>query len=171
MARRAPSPLTGGVQLRDVTEDDLAIFFHHQLDPDANNMAAFTPRDRAAFAAHWTRILGDESITKKTILLDGHVAGNILSYERSGEREVGCWMGKQYWGRGVATEALSQFLDHVVVHPLYARVAKRNIASIRVLEKCGFTISGEDKGFSTAPGGEVEEFILKLEADERDRAP
>ena len=65
MARRTPSPLTGGVQLRDVTEDDLAIFFHHQLDPDANNMAAFTPRDRAAFAAHWTRILGDESITKR----------------------------------------------------------------------------------------------------------
>jgi hypothetical protein len=41
------------------------------------------------------------------------------------------------------------------------------IASIRVLEKCGFTISGEDKGFSNASGEEVEEFVLKLEANER----
>lgn len=171
MARRAPGPLTGDVQLRDVAHGDLPIFFEHQLDPDANHMAAFTARDRDAFTAHWTRILGDETIIKKTILFDGHVAGNVVSFEQSGEREVGYWIGREYWGKGIATRALSEFLGHVKVRPLYAHVAKHNIASIRVLEKCGFTISGEVKRFSNARGEEVEEFVLKLRANEGDEAP
>ena len=154
--------MTSDVLLRDVTESDLPIFFVQQLDPDATQMAAFPARDRAAFTAHWTKILGDETITIKTILFDGHVAGNIVSFEQSGEPQVGYWIGKQYWGKGIATKALSEFLGHVKARPLYAHVAKDNVASIRVLEKCGFTIYGEDKGFSNAGGEEVEEFILKL---------
>jgi RimJ/RimL family protein N-acetyltransferase len=75
--------------LRDVIEEDLAIFFEHQRDPVANRMADFPPRDRNAFRAHWTEILADESVTKKTILFDGQVAGNIESFEQDGEREVG----------------------------------------------------------------------------------
>src|SRR5712691_5417534 len=84
MARRAPGPLTSDILLRDVTENDLPIFFDQQLDSDANHMAAFTaknPADRDAFTAHWTRILGDETITIKTILFNGYVAGYVLSHE------------------------------------------------------------------------------------------
>jgi RimJ/RimL family protein N-acetyltransferase len=155
--------------LRDVTEADLAIFFDHQLDPDANRMAAFTaenPSDREAFTAHWTKILGNETIVIKTILFDGRVAGNILSFEQFGEREVSYWIGKEYWGKGIATEALRRFLAHIQDRPLYARAAKDNVASLRVLKKCGFEISGEEKGFSNARGEEVEEFILTLREDE-----
>jgi RimJ/RimL family protein N-acetyltransferase len=173
VARRAPSPLTSDVLLRDVTEDDLPIFFDQQLDLDANHMAAFTakdPADRDAFTAHWTKILGDETITKKTILFDGHVVGHVLSFEQFGKPEVSYWLGKKYWGKGLATRALSKFLGHIKARPLYARTAKDNIASLRVLEKCGFMISGEDKGFSNARGEEVEEFILELRANERDEA-
>ncbi len=43
--------------------------------------------------AHWAKILADESVTKKTVLFDGRVAGNVVSFENSGEREVGYWMG------------------------------------------------------------------------------
>lgn len=167
MASDAPGHSTGDVSLRDTTEDDLPTFFEHQLNPDANRMAAFTaenPADRDAFTAHWARILGDESIIKKTVLLDGRVAGNVLSFEQFGEREVSYWIGKEYWGRGVATRALAVFLDHVPERPLYARAAKDNAGSLRVLEKCGFEISGEDRGFSNARGEEVEEFVLRLEA-------
>jgi RimJ/RimL family protein N-acetyltransferase len=165
MATDASSPQTPNVLLRDVTESDLPIFFEQQLDPEANQMAAFTvkdPADREAFTARWTRILGDETITIKTILFGGQVAGRILSFEQFGKPAVAYWIGKQYWGKGVATKALSAFLGHVKVRPLYARAAKDNIASLRVLEKCGFTICGEDKGFSNARGQEVEEFILRL---------
>lgn len=170
--RPASNSLTGDVLLRDVIESDLPIFFEQQLDPDANYMAAFTskdPADRDAFMAHWTRILGDETTINKTILFNGQVAGSVASYkdEEFGEREVTYWIGKNYWGKGIATRALSALLDHVKERPLYARAVKDNIGSLRVLEKCGFSICGEGKGFANARGGEVEEFILKLDANEQ----
>ncbi len=157
--------MTSGVLLREVREADLPAFFEQQLDPAANHMAAFTakdPADRDAFMAHWTKILSDDSITIKTILFEGHVAGHIAKFERFGKPEVTYWIGKEYWGKGLATQALSEFLDGLKTRPLYARAAKDNIASLRVLEKCGFAISGYDKAFANARGEEVAEAICKL---------
>jgi RimJ/RimL family protein N-acetyltransferase len=151
-----------GVHLRDVSEDDLPIFFEHQLDPEANEMAALTPRDEEEFILHWAKILRDETVVKRTILFDGSVAGSVVSFERGGKREVGYWIGREYWGRGIATRALSQFLDHVPARPLFAHVAKHNVASIRVLEKCGFRVSGHATAPASERGEEVEELILKL---------
>jgi hypothetical protein len=85
----APSTRTGEVVLRDVTESDLALFFEQQRDPVANRMANFPPRDRDAFRAHWTKILGNKSVIKKTILFDGRVAGNIVSFEQDGNEKSG----------------------------------------------------------------------------------
>lgn len=160
------SSMTSDVVLRDVTESDLPIFFEQQLDQTANYMAAFTvkdPADRAAFTAHWTRILGDPAIRAKTVVVNGRVAGHVGSFEQFGEREVTYWIGKEYWGKGVATRALSQFLGDIEARPLYARAAKDNFASIRVLEKCGFAVSGYDKGFANARSEEIEEVILRLD--------
>src|SRR5688572_25506604 len=144
--------MTDSVQLRDVIERDLPIFFEQQLDPEANQMAAFPARNRDAFMAHWTKIMADDSVTIKTILFNGEVAGNIVCFTQLGEREVGYWLGKEYWGKGIATQALREFLKLIETRPLYAHVAKHNIGSQRVLEKCGFTISGEDKFFSQVLG-------------------
>ncbi len=151
------------VQLRDVIETDLPIFFEQQLDPEATQMAALPSRGRQAFMAHWTRILGSRSILVKTILFDGAVAGSIVCFDQLGERDVGYWLGKEYWGKGIATQALTEFLRYEATRPLYARVAKHNIASRRVLEKCGFTVSGEDSFYSEALGKNIEEYILMLD--------
>ena len=152
--------------LRNVLNDDLPIFFEHQLDPEANYMAAFTAKDptnQAAFIAHWHRNLADETTINLTILVNGHVAGSVSSYLDEGKPEVTYWLGKEYWGKGIATSALKEFLAHYnQVRPIYARVAKDNVGSRRVLEKCGFTIIGESKGFANARGHEVEEFLLEL---------
>ena len=153
---------TGDVRLRSVREDDLPIFFEHQADPAANHMAAFPARDRDAFMAHWTKIAGDATVITRTVVFDGHVAGNVVSWDHSGERAVGYWIGREYWGQGVATRALSRFLRLVRTRPLYAHVAKHNLASLRVLQKCGFAIACEAKVASGAHGEEVEEFVLKL---------
>ncbi|HKH48011.1 MAG TPA: GNAT family protein [Thermoanaerobaculia bacterium] len=161
---RTPDPKSSDVRLRDVTESDLPILFEQQLDPEANQMAAFAAREWDAFMAHWTRLLSDTATVKKTILFEGQVAGNIGKFEQSGQPLVGYWIGKQYWGKGIATKALAALLDHVKERPLYAHVAKHNVASIRVLEKCGFTICGEDKGDSSSGGDEVEEVVLVLAA-------
>lgn len=154
--------MSNNVLLRDVNESDLPIFFKQQLDPEANRMAAFPARDLETFMTHWTGVLADETLVKKTILFAGQVAGNIVSFEQAGQRLVGYWIGKEYWGKGIATRALSELLDQIETRPLYARVAKHNIASIRVLEKCGFTISAEYNEVSEAGGEVIKELLLKL---------
>ena len=147
MSIAAPTPPpTGEVRLRGVTEDDLPVFFEHQRDPEANRMAAFPPRDRDAFMAHWTTILRDASVVLRTVLLDGEVAGNVVVFDYEGRREVGYWIGRAFWGKGVATSALRAFLAEVTERPIFAGVAEANVASIRVLEKCGFTISEAKAG-------------------------
>lgn len=165
MERGIPEHAGIDIRLRDVEAADLPAFFEQQLDPEANRMAAFTtkdPADEDAFRAHWDRLLGSETVVRRTVLLDGQVAGHVLSFEQEGKREVTYWLGKEYWGRGVATGALQEFLGHETTRPLYARAAKDNAGSIRVLQKCGFEITGEDRGFSNARGEETEEFILML---------
>jgi RimJ/RimL family protein N-acetyltransferase len=140
----AISRMDGGVQLRDVEPDDLPLFFEHQRDPEAVAMVAFHSRDRPAFDAHWAKILADETGLTKTIVVDGHTAGHIVSFMRDGEREVGYWLDRAFWGRGIATQALSAFVRFEQRRPLYAGVAKHNAASIRVLEKCGFRFASDE---------------------------
>jgi len=149
------------ITLRDVTESDLPILFEQQLDPEATAMAAFPSRDHDAFMAHWKKIMAYEKNLIKTILHTDEVAGYILSWEMEGEREVGYWLGKAYWGKGIATRALAEYVNIVKLRPLFAHVARHNVGSRRVLEKCGFTVIGEDK-YTNPAGVEVEEFVLKL---------
>jgi len=160
--------MSDDLYLREVVEDDLPWFFDFQLDRDANYMAAFIARDptnREAFTAHWKKILADPTTINRTIVCDGQVVGSVSSYETSGKPEVTYWIGKAYWGRGIATRALAAFLVEAnATRPIYARVARDNLGSRRVLEKCGFRIIGEMKGFASARGEEIEELHLELGA-------
>ena len=141
--------------LRDVVESDLDAFFEHQLEPEANEMAIFPARDRETFDAHWHKILADDSLTKKTIVHAGQVAGNVLSWEQDGQRLIGYWIGREFWGKGVATEALAELTEELKVRPLHAWVATSNVGSIRVLEKCGFVQVGSRTT-------DVEELLFEL---------
>lgn len=156
--------LPADVSLRDVAESDIRIFFDQQADPVANAMAAFPARDRDAFFTHWTRIGLDPSNILRTIVVNGEVAGNIVSFEQGGQRQVGYWLGRAYWGQGVATHALAQFLTQLRARPLYAHVAAHNRASLRVLEKCGFTLCGEEDDDPDEHGVAVHALILVLDA-------
>jgi RimJ/RimL family protein N-acetyltransferase len=149
-SRRSSPELSGNcresahdIVLRAVTESDIPIFYEHQLDPEATRMAGFPPRERDAFSAHWSRILADDSVVTRTIVVDGQVAGNVVSFVQDGQREVGYWLGREHWGRGVATRALALFLGQILTRPLYAWIATENVASRRVLEKCGFAVVDE----------------------------
>jgi len=155
----------GQVELRDVILSDLAVFFDQQQDEVANQMAAFTPKnptDRAAFDDRWRRIFADSTLIKKTILHNGAVVGSISCHRWFGAPEIAYGVIRSHWGRGVATRALSQFLDQVDERPLYARAAADNLGSIRVLEKCGFELTGYEREFANARGEEVEEAVFQL---------
>ena len=156
--------MSNNIQLRDVIESDLPIFYEQQLDPEATQMAAFPSRNEDAFMAHWKdKVLASDSVQVKTILFNGEVAGNIVCFEQLGEKEVGYWLGKEFWGKGIATRALEEFLKTIETRPLYAHVAKHNLGSKRVLEKCGFMIAGEDRSFSEILGKHIDEYILILD--------
>jgi RimJ/RimL family protein N-acetyltransferase len=151
--------------LRDVIDTDLPVFFEHQQDPEARFMAAFTskdPRDHAAFLAHWKKIRADASVTIRSIVVDGAVVGHVACYGPAGEREVTYWVGREHWGKGIATAALRSFLE-VLERPVRARVAADNAGSLRVLEKCGFVTRGRERGFANARGAEIEELVLRLD--------
>ena len=148
--------------LRDVVESDLDTFYEHQCDPEAAAMALFPARDREAFDAHWRRLLADDTLIKKTIVHDGQVAGNVLSWPQEGRQLVGYWVGREYWGKGLATAALAALTEELRVRPLYAWVARSNQASIRVLEKCGFLPVDSRTEHDERLGVIVEEILLEL---------
>lgn len=157
----------GALRLRDATAADIPALYEFQSDPEANRLAGFVPRSRPDFVKHWRKILKDESVEKKMILLDGEAAGYLVSFVRTRpDREVGYWIGREHWSKGVATRALRAFLKEYEPRPLYARVAKHNAASLRVVKKNGFSVIGEDK-FANAAGEKHEEFVLRLDGGPR----
>lgn len=158
--------MTAEITLREVQESDLPLFFEFQLDPEATRMAAFPSRTHEVFMAKWAKNLADPEAIIRTILYQGRVAGSIVYWQHQGEARLGYWLGRAYWGQGIASAAVAEFVGLVPVRPLYARVAKHNIASIRVLEKCGFIKVGEGK-FSWTEAEEGEEFVMRLD-DESD---
>jgi len=102
--------------LREVLETDLDVLFMHWTDPEANRMAAFAPADpsdREAFDERWRRIRESDDSTALVIEVDGKVVGSISSWTNEGEREVTYWIGREHWGKGIATRGLAEFLADV----------------------------------------------------------
>jgi RimJ/RimL family protein N-acetyltransferase len=161
------------ITIREVEPSDLETFYQHQLDPEAIRMAAFVSKDRkdkVAFDAHWKKILNSPQNTNRTIVAEGRVAGYVACYPDGEHMEVTYWLGREFWGRGLATLALHRMLDLVVERPVFARAATDNIGSIRVLQKCGFKIIGKNKGFANGRGEDTQEYILRLDLKERCRS-
>ena len=104
----------------------------------------YTDRDAKAFLKHATTI-GDPSnlaidVAGEAVGAVGFVPGRDI--ERF-SAEIGYWLGEDFWGRGIVTEALSLVTDHVFSQlnflRLYALPFADNPASVRVLEKAGYT--------------------------------
>ena len=145
------------VQLRETVAGDLPILFAHQADPVASTMAAFPSRDWDAFVAHQAKIQADPEVVTRAVVAGGEVVGAIGSFTIDDAREVGYWIGRDHWGRGIATAALRALLVLEPVRPLWAHVAAHNVGSRRVLEHCGFAVVREQR----VDG--VDEFLTRLE--------
>src|SRR5881394_1927821 len=101
------------VLLREVVDSELPIFFEHQRDPEAVRLAAFPSRDHDAFMTHWAKLRREPSNIIRTIVCDGQVAGNIGSWIAEDKRLIGYWIGRDFWGQGVATAALAALVAEV----------------------------------------------------------
>lgn len=153
------------IELSPTKLNDLETLFLFQLDKDANYLAAFTsenPSDKSAYIEKWTRVLSDKKVNMKTIILESQIVGSIAKFEMNGNAEITYWIGRDFWGRGIASNALNQFLKIEKTRPIYGRVAFDNLGSKKVLENCGFTNIGTEKGFANARAKEIEEFVYEL---------
>jgi RimJ/RimL family protein N-acetyltransferase len=142
------------VPLREVRSEDIPVFYEYQADAEANALSGVPAREWNAYEAHWTKLRADPETLLRTITTeDGAVAGQLLSFPREGIREIGYWLGREFWGRGIATAALAEFLELVPERPVYGVVSEANVASRRVLERNGFVLAERRGAEPSAPGG------------------
>jgi RimJ/RimL family protein N-acetyltransferase len=145
------------VRLRDVIAADLEVFFEHQRDPKAVQRANFPARERDVFFDHWNqKVLGNESGAKQTVTVDGEPAGNVVAWTQGDKRFIGYWLGREFWGGGIGTRAVTLFLELEKSRPLYAETAIHNTASTKLLERCGFS------QVETGKDGDFEYILLVL---------
>lgn len=135
------------VVLRDAHREDMERLFAIQCDEESSRMAMVVPRSREAFEAVWTRMLtshaaGERGVVAKVILLEQDVVGSIGCFIMNGQPAVGYGVDRAHWGRGIASRALALLLAEVPLRPLHATCAASNAASLRVLEKNGFEVTG-----------------------------
>jgi RimJ/RimL family protein N-acetyltransferase len=154
------------VTLRATRAGDLDALFQFARHPEAVHMAAFMaadPDDRAAFDAHWQRIIADPGVDARTIRADRDIVGSVARWFDDGITEVTLWIDPERRGQGIATRAMRLFLDSLRERPVRARVASDNAGSIAVLEKLGFRQVAIEVGFANARGAETEERIYTID--------
>jgi RimJ/RimL family protein N-acetyltransferase len=157
--------MTETIQLLQTKKAHLEQLFLFQLDPEAIYQAAFTPTyatDKIAYLEKYNNHLKDPQINMKTIFIDNSIVGSVAKYVMHDNAEITYWIDKKFWGRGVASVALKKFLQSETTRPIFGCVAFDNIASQKVLEKCGFIKIGSDKGYANGRQAEIEEYIYKL---------
>lgn len=90
------------------------------------------------------------------IVVDGEFVGMIGMIIDGGKVEVGYWMGRAFWGKGYATNALQLLISEArnrKITRLAAEVFPGNTASKRVLEKNGFVYQGDTERNLPLRGG------------------
>ena len=154
------------IQLSKTTIEDLETLFILQTDKESIWMAAFTPEDpndKTRYLEKWARIVDNPEIRMQTIRTDDKIVGSVIHFDVMNETNVSYWIDRAFWGKGIATEALRQFINGTEKRPLFGRVAHDNKGSQRVLEKCGFQSITLERGFANARQMEIEEFVYRLD--------
>ncbi|MBX3270599.1 MAG: GNAT family N-acetyltransferase [Sandaracinaceae bacterium] len=136
-------------RLRAWRETDLASLVRHADDPRVaatvrdHFPSPYTREDGRRWLAHAAGLGLDTSLA---IEVDGAAVGGVGMI--AGEdvhrvrAEIGYWLGHAYWGRGIMTDAVRAYSEHLLFERgflrLEAPVFAINPASARVLEKAGF---------------------------------
>ena len=146
------------VRLRALRASDLPIFFEHQCDVEAAEIAASTIRTRAAFDEHWRKIAAGAQFIVRTIEANEAVAGYVSAFPKNGRSEIAYWLGREHRHMGIGRTAVSAFLKWYRERPIFGSVLATNIPSIAILRGCGFVTVGEERG----PDG-LRENVLRLD--------
>jgi len=154
------------VTLRPVTDGDFDALFELESDVVGADMIAFLPRepgDRVAFTRHWERIVADPDLITRIVETDGAFAGYAVSFLIDGERQVGYWIARALWGRGIASAALAALVAELDDRPLWGSTAADNLGSQRVLEHAGFVFERTERSHAPRRGTEIDENVYRLD--------
>ena len=156
------------VRLRRTAPGDLDALFEMQSDAESNDMAGTKARPRDVFFALWEKLFADANLRSRVIEVVGPggeaaVVGSIGCFQADGVDCIGYWIARPHWGKGIASRAVALFLEEGRRRPLHATADRKNAASCRILEKCGFRCTGVRMGEETERfvAREVAEFVLE----------
>lgn len=163
------------ISLRRPTWDDVPAIFEIVSDPAGNLMARTKPRTREAFMERWKVVLADPAINAQIIEIvpqgpgaaagAREFAGTISVFQPPGgtRHEIGYWIARPHWGKGIASRALEMFLEEERRRPLHATASMTNLASHRVMLKNGFRLVGryQSEESDRLMARETAEFVLE----------
>lgn len=174
-----PTITTDRLTLRPLRASDAPAMQQFASDFDVSRMLAQVPHpypdgEAEAFIAEVVDL--DDSLPFRVFAIDdGKFAGTIaLAADgeafKGGEARLGYWLGRPFWGRGLATEAVRALLKHYAFSILglgrvTAGVFDDNPASTRVLLKVGFRHEGEEMRWSEARRTNVRHLLYGISRD------
>ena len=148
--------------LRPWREDDAADLYRFASDPEVGPAAGWAPhRDVADSLNVLKTILMKDQTWAITIKPSDEPVGSVGVFpggqaEQHGEYEIGYWVARPFWGRGIAPEAVKALLSLYFsfgAERRWCAHAETNARSRRVIEKCGFSYRFSAEW--TAPIGDV----------------
>ena len=142
--------------LRPWRESDAETLFTLASDPDVGSRAGWPPHKSVEESLEIIRTIFNNDSTWAIVLKGEEEPIGAIGYgpscdcnlpAREGEPLIGYWVGKPYWNQGICTEALKLMIEHIRtttdIKSLISGHFVDNPASGRVMEKCGFTATGE----------------------------
>ena len=141
--------------LRLWRESDAEALFKYASDPDVGPRAGWPPHKSVEESLEIIRtVFSGEGMWAAELKETSEVIGSIGYLPASSSNldigedqcEIGYWIAKPYWNRGICTEALAEIIDYCFnvkgFEVLWSDFFPDNPASGRVMEKCGFVDTG-----------------------------
>lgn len=146
------NPGARSVSIRPLRVEDAQPYFYQLLHPDVWRLGQMRPIRSLGDTQRFFRTLQDRTDSKGfAIIADAaDVVGAIFVELRGSPGQISYWVGRNFWGQGVASRAVILLLaflrEELGLTRAEAVIASDNLPSIRVVEKCGFVASRRDEG-------------------------
>lgn len=131
----------------------------------------YTTDDARAYIAHASR---QSPVTSLATVVDGNAVGGVsLRIGSDIERfsaEIGYWLGREYWGRGIVSEVVRLATRHAFevlgMKRVFAVPFVRNVASHRVLDRAGYVLEGTMRHSAVKEGALIDQHLYAACADQ-----
>lgn len=176
-----PVPLhTARCTLREFATDDWAAVHRYSIDPAVVRFMPWGPNTEAETAAFIARCVAAQAESPRRtyeLAIVRRASGELIGgcglrviRPDAAEAEIGYALRRDCWGQGLVPEAVGALLalgfDALALHRIRATMDPRNVASARVVEKCGFTLEGCLRGHDRVKGQWRDTLVYGLLADE-----